>query len=149
IFVCGNEPADQDKQVPLKEVAEKAVRKGIIINTIYCGPANHPETKLWQEFAVLSEGRYACIDQDRGTVAVATPMDKELAELSSQLNTTYVFYGADGKAKRENQLRQDTNAAGVGAPAAAARAVSKSSGVYRQDADLVDKLKADPKFDVK
>src|SRR5262249_18059952 len=47
IFVCGNEPADQDKQVPLKEVAEKAVRKGIIINTIYCGPANHPETKLW------------------------------------------------------------------------------------------------------
>jgi hypothetical protein len=150
IFVCGNEPADQDKTIELKDVAEKAVRKGIVINSIYCGRTNNPEAKRWQEFAVLSEGRFACIDQDSGTVAIATPVDKELADLSDQLNKTYAFYGKDAKLKADNQAKQDANATLVGAPAAAARAVSKGSGVYRQaDADLVDKLKEDPHFDVK
>src|SRR5262249_61861112 len=72
IFVCGNEPANQDKEVALKTVAEAAVRKGIIINTIYCGSPAHPEAAGWKEFALLSEGRFAAIDQDRGTVAIAT-----------------------------------------------------------------------------
>jgi hypothetical protein len=40
IFVCGNEPASQDPQVPLKDVAEKAAAKGVIINPIYAGRDN-------------------------------------------------------------------------------------------------------------
>src|SRR5262245_23425828 len=93
IFVCGNEPANQDRQVHLKDVAQMALKKDIVINTIYCGPANHPETKLWKDFAVMAEGRFASIDQQGGTVAIAAPQDKKLAELSGQLNTTYVAYG--------------------------------------------------------
>src|SRR5262249_30079975 len=111
IFVCGNEPADQDKQVSLKTVAEVGIRKNIIINTIYCGSPNHPEAALWKEFARMSEGRFAAIDQNKGTVAIATPMDKELAELSAKLNHTFCFTGRDGKALAENQLRQDDNVA--------------------------------------
>jgi len=66
------------------------------------------------------------------------------------LNKTYLFYGKERREKEANQKTQDLNAATAGAPIAAARAVSKGSGVYRQaDADLVDKLKADPKFDIK
>ncbi|HEV3203923.1 MAG TPA: vWA domain-containing protein, partial [Gemmataceae bacterium] len=151
IFVCGNEPVDQDKEVHLKDVAEKAVRKGIIINTIYAvRPRYRQEAKGWKDFALMAEGRFAEIDQDRGTVTIATPQDKDLARLSGELNTTYVFYGKEGKEKEANQKKQDANAATAGAPIAAARAVSKSSGVYRQaDADLVDKLKADRTFDVK
>jgi hypothetical protein len=150
IFVCGNEPADQDRQVHLKDVADKAVRQGIIINTIYCGPVNHPETKLWREFAVLCEGRFACIDQDQGTVAINTPFDKELATLSVKLNQTFVFCGKDANALCENQKRQDANAASQGAAVAAGRAVSKGGALYHFEAsDLVERLKNDPKFDVK
>jgi hypothetical protein len=150
IFVCGNEPADQDKEVQLKDVAEKAVRKGIVINTIYCGPANHPETGGWRQFAVLSEGRFASIDQDRGTVAIPTPVDKDLADLSSQLNRTYVFYGVEARNRALNQAQQDSNATQAGLGVAAARAQSKASAVYRnEDVDLVDRLKADAQFDVK
>src|SRR5205085_690177 len=36
IFVCGNEPASQDPVVKLKEAADKAIARGIIINPIYC-----------------------------------------------------------------------------------------------------------------
>jgi hypothetical protein len=150
IFVCGNEPADQDKEVHLKDVAKLALDKDIIINTIYCGPATHAEAQGWRDYARMCEGRFASIDMNRGTVVVATPQDKKLAELSTKLNSTYVAYGRAEvrKARAENQVAQDANASkkpGV----AAARAVSKGGALYRNsDWDLVDKLKDDPKFDI-
>ena len=150
IFVCGNESAEQDPEVKLKAVAESAVRKGIIINTIYCGNPSDADAPAWKEFARLAEGRFAAIDQDRGTVSVATPHDKELAELGTRLNGTFCFVGKDAKAMAENQRRQDENALRLGAPTAASRAESKGGGLYRfEGQDLVERLRQDPKFDVK
>ena len=40
IFVCGNESARQDPEVKLEPLAQAAIRKNIIINTIFCGNAN-------------------------------------------------------------------------------------------------------------
>src|SRR5262245_9721303 len=90
IFVCGNEPADQDKQVSLESVAKMAVEKDIIINTIYCTwpRAVRGEVDGWQSFAKMAEGRFAQIDMKKGTVAIATPHDKKLADLSAQINRT-------------------------------------------------------------
>lgn len=150
LFVCGNEPANQDKEVPLQAVAEQAVRKGIIINTIYCGPLNNAEAVGWKEFAVLSEGRFACIDQSRGTVAIATPWDKELTDLGGQLNRTYCFCGKDAPALAANQVAQDNNALKLSVANAAGRSASKATGLYQfGENDLVEKLKKDPNFDVK
>jgi hypothetical protein len=149
IFVCGNEPASQDKEVSLKEAADKAKARGIVINPIFCGNAQHGDARDWIEFAQLTGGRFASIDHNRGAVAIATPMDKELVELGAKMNVTFVAYGKDGKAKAANQLAQDRNAAGLSAPAYAARVVTKNSALYRTDDwDLVDRLKRDPKFDV-
>src|SRR5207302_1825239 len=100
-------------------VAEAAVRKGIVVNTIFCGNPSDKDAPGWKEFARLSEGRFAAIDQDRGIVTVATPHDKELVELSAQLNRTYCFTGKDAKALADNQRRQDENALRLGAPTAA------------------------------
>jgi hypothetical protein len=150
IFVCGNESARQDPQVKLETVAEAAARKGIIINTIYCGNPADAIAPDWREFARLAEGRFAAIDQDRGTVTIATPHDRELAELSARLNTTYCFAGKDAQALRENQRRQDENALRLGAPAAASRAESKAGGLYGfEGQDLVERMKRDGAFDVK
>jgi hypothetical protein len=147
VFVCGNEPASQDPEVTLKAVAERAKAKGVIVNPIYCGRAADRDARDWKEFAVLSGGRFANIDQD-GSVAIATPLDKELTELSSKLNGTYVAYGALGREKAANQVQQDVNAAK--APGAAPdRAMSKAGGLYRNaDWDLVDLMEHDPKFDL-
>jgi hypothetical protein len=150
MFVCGNEPATQDKETTIKDVAEMAVRKGIIVNTIHCAPPTHPDSKAWKEFADLSEGRFASIDQAAGTVAISTPFDKDLADLSVKINTTFCFYGKEWKALCENQKLQDANAAQLGAAVAAQRAQSKGGALYKfEDHDLVEKLKNDPKFDVK
>src|SRR5262249_19436435 len=95
-------------------------------------------------------GRFANINQDGGAVAIVTPQDKELAELSQKLNTTYVMYGKDAPTRAANQAAQDANAAKLGAPVAAARAASKASAVYQNEMwDLVDRYKKDPKLDIK
>jgi hypothetical protein len=151
IFVCGNEPADQDKEVTVEAVAKAAAKKGVIINTVYCrwSGAAAGEAAGWQALAKRAEGRFAQIDMKKGTVAVATPHDRKLEQLGAKLNTTYLAYGlkAAREAKAANQAAQDANAARAGA--GAGRAVTKASGLYRNAGwDLVDRLKDDPKFDV-
>jgi hypothetical protein len=150
IFVCGNESAEQDPEIKLKTVAESAVRKGIIINTIYCGNPSDADAPAWKEFARLSEGRFAAIDQDRGTITIATPHDKELTELSRKINDTFCFIGKDAKALAENQRRQDDYALRLGVESSASRAQSKGGELYRFNGrDLVERLRDDPKLDVK
>jgi hypothetical protein len=150
IFVCGNESAEQDPEVKLKPLAEMAVKRDVVINTIDCGNPADADAAGWKEFARLSEGRFAAIDQDRGIVNIATPHDKELAELSGKLNSTFCFVGKDAKALAENQRRQDDNVLQLGAGTAASRAESKAGGLYRfEGQDLVGRLRQDPKFDVK
>src|SRR5262249_24587410 len=80
----------------------------------------------------------------------ATPLDKELAELSEKLNTTYVVYGREGKGKAENQRAQDQAVRKLSTAAAASRAGIKGGKLYRNESwDLVDRLKTDPKLDIK
>src|SRR5262249_14103780 len=83
-------------------------------------------------------------------VAIATPMDKELAELSAKVAATYVCYGKMGQEKARNQLEQDRNSVTAGLGVAAERALSKANGVYHcEDWDLLDRVKSDPKFDIR
>jgi hypothetical protein len=151
IFVCGNEPANQDKEVTLESVARSAIDKDVIINTIHCkwSGAAAGEAQGWQDLAKKAEGRFAQIDMKKGTVAIATPHDKKLEQLGTKINQTYVAYGtrATREEKAKNQTEQDGNAARFGA--AAGRAISKSTALYyNADWDLVDRLKDNPKFDV-
>jgi hypothetical protein len=149
IFVCGNEPASQDPTLKLAAIGDTAKRQGVIINPIFCGPANAKDATDWKEFAVMAGGRFASIDQDRGSVAVATPFDKQLGELSTKLNGTYLAFGRLADEKARNQQAQDANAAQLSPAAAATRATTKSGALYRNSEwDLVDKLKDDPKFDL-
>jgi len=139
IFVAGNEPATQDPKHKLQEVCAATASKGIIINTIFCGSERTGQRTGWADAARWADGRYAAIDADRGTVVVATPYDKKLAELGRKLNATYVAYGAAGKGGRANQTAQDANAARLGAPAVAERAAAKATALYRNARwDLVD-----------
>lgn len=155
IFVCGNEPVDQDKMVTLDSVADLAKKEGVIINTIYCGPATHREAPGWNAFAEKCGGRGVTIDQNKATqvVVVKTEFDEQILKLNDKLNTTYVAYGGKGKDAVANQTLQDKNAfnaprpaapgGGAAAPVAAlGRAESKATALYNCAAwDLVDKMK--------
>ncbi len=139
LFVAGNEPATQDPAHKLQDICKAAATKGIVVNTIFCGGADEGRQTGWSDAAAWADGTYAAIDQDRGTVVVATPYDKKLVELGAELNKTYVGYGQRGREGKANQAAQDDNASSLGAPAAAERASAKSTKLYDNDAwDLVD-----------
>jgi hypothetical protein len=148
IFMVGNETAAQGRpEVLYTKTVPEIIKKDIVVNAIYCGRPGTEEERTWREVAGLADGQYTVIDLSGGVVTVATPMDKELMELSQKLNGTYVEFGREGADRKENQARQDANAAGRGAPAAPAataaeRAVAKAGAVYHNSSwDLVDASK--------
>jgi hypothetical protein len=150
IFVCGNESATQDPTLELDAVAGLGKKKDVVINTIYCGASKVRGVESWVAFVKMTGGQHNNIDQDKGTVVIATPFDKELAELSAKLNTTYVAYGRAGKEAKKNQAAQDANTRRLGLPAEAARGVAKGGRLYNTAKwDLVDRMQREKDFDIK
>ncbi len=142
IVVAGNESADQDQEIRYGDASRRAIEKGIMVNSIYCGDPADQMAPAWREVAKLADGRFAAINQNDGAVAIATPFDDRLAALSSELNGTYIPYGAQGEWHASNQQRQDANAAGVAPAAAAQRCVAKGGAIYdNRGWDLVDACK--------
>jgi hypothetical protein len=156
IFVCGNEPVNQDKQVHLDDVAAQAKKAGVIVNTIYCKWGHDNEIAGWEDFSKTCGGRHVNIDQNKAgkQITVKTEFDDQIIKLSEELNKTYVVYGKDGKVKADNQVAQDKNAQnapaapGAAPTAAIERGVSKAGALYRNATwDLVDKMK-EKDFDI-
>lgn len=156
VFVCGNEPVNQDKQVNLDDVAAQAKKAGVVVNTIYCKWGHDDEIPAWAAFSESCGGRHVNIDQNKAgkQITVKTEFDEQIIKLGEDLNKTYVAYGKDGKAKAENQAAQDKNAGaapvapGAAPTAAIERGVSKAGALYRNATwDLVDKMK-EKDFDI-
>lgn len=138
MFIAGNEPFTQGNTSYQKACGE-AVRKGVIVNTIFCGDFNEGINTSWKGGADITGGNYFSINHNRKTVYIETPYDKQISALNSALNNTYIYYGVHGVEKKELQSRQDKNAASYGMANEVNRAVSKSSHVYKNSSwDLVD-----------
>lgn len=94
IYLVGDAPPHMDypQDVKYQASCEQAAKRGIIINTIQCG-GQADTTPIWQEIARLAEGEYFAIEQSGGVVAIETPYDAELGELSMKLSGTLLGYG--------------------------------------------------------
>lgn len=138
LVVAGNESATQDPKLNVFETAKQTIARGIIINTIYCGPASNPKANDWRRLACAADGQFAAIDQN-GTIVVSTPFDQKLAELSGAINNTYIAYGKGGYYGQQRQMAADSASYQMGASNFASRAMAKASGQYRNSSwDLLD-----------
>ncbi len=84
------------------------------------------------------------IDQDRTVVRIKAPQDEIIIKLNSELNKTYLWYGAksDREGWSSNQILQDSNSLKSGG--IVTRSLAKSSKVYgNRGRDLVDTWEAD------
>jgi len=141
IFIAGNEPFTQGK-VDYRKACKAAIEKGIVVNTIHCGSYDQGVSGHWKDGAVLADGKYLNIDHNRKAVHIEAPQDKEITRLGGELNKTYIAFGLAGKAGKERQTQQDSNAYSAAPGAMMKRAISKSSAYYRNSAwDLVDAVK--------
>ncbi|MBI3466897.1 MAG: VWA domain-containing protein [Planctomycetes bacterium] len=135
IVIAGNEPFSQGP-VDYRKACKAAIAKGIMVNTIHCGPGI-PED--WREGALLADGKAMNIDQNQKVVHVDAPQDKEIARLGEELNKTYVAFGKEGQAGLSRQAAQDANAVNQSVGSAVERSRSKANAFYCNDSwDLVD-----------
>lgn len=142
IFIAGNEPFTQGP-VDYRASCKEAIERGIIVNTIHCGSDAKGVSGKWQDGALLAEGKYMVIDQNRAVVHIDAPQDKDISKLGVELNKTYIAYGASGRVAAERQNAQDANAVAFSAQGSSVnRALAKSSPNYRNSTwDLVDACK--------
>jgi hypothetical protein len=117
IFLVGDAPPHMDYADGPKypQVCQEAAKRDLVINTVQCGGIRETGP-VWREIASLAEGSYVAIAQSGNMVAVATPMDAELAELNRKLGGTLVAYG-EGSLRRSVVAKQ---AAAESAPTAVA-----------------------------
>lgn len=143
VYIAGNEPFTQGSH-SYKEAISDARKKGIYINTIYCGTQEEGINGYWKYGAELGQGNFFTIDQNEALTYIETPFDAEIAKYNDKINATYIGYGSLGETKKSNQLMQDENAEGVSYCVAADRTVTKSNAAYSNVSwDLVDRVNAD------
>lgn len=138
IVIAGNEPFTQGS-VNYQESVPGAVKKGIIVNTIFCGGREEGVGSNWEDGAKLGEGAFSVIDQGASVPHIEAPQDAELARLSGLINSTYLAFGVQGGARMEMQAANDAAAATAAPAVAAERAATKASALYTNSVwDLVD-----------
>ncbi|UCE89997.1 MAG: VWA domain-containing protein [Pseudomonadota bacterium] len=106
VFLVGDAPPHMDYQDDVKypDTIAMAHKYGILVNAIQCGDNGATRTQ-WQQIASQGHGRYFQVDQAGSAVAIATPFDKKLAELSAKLDDTRLYYGTRAeKAKQQRKL---------------------------------------------
>jgi hypothetical protein len=138
IYIAGNEPFGQGP-VNYVTAVKNAIEQGIVVNTIHAGDAQAGISGKWKDAAMLADGNFLTIDQNRAIAHVNAPQDAEIAKLGNELNKTYVGYGAEAPAAAMRQEAQDKAAMGMSMGSGTARAVTKSSANYDNSGwDLVD-----------
>ena len=107
VFLVGDAPPHMDYVDEMKypEILETAKQKHIVINTVQCGNQSYT-TGQWQHIAQLGQGNYFQVEQAGSAVAISTPYDAKLADLSAKLDKTRLYYGNEedkAKAKRKQE----------------------------------------------
>jgi hypothetical protein len=147
IFIAGNEPFTQGP-VNYVDACKAAIAKGIIVNTIHCGPYDTGVAGKWLDGAQLADGTYSHIGQNQRAVHIPSPQDSELLELNGRLNATYVRYGASATEASRRQADQDRLAEGQSSGIMLERVAAKAGSNYLNAGwDLVDASRAEG-FDI-
>jgi len=143
IYIAGNEPFTQGR-ISYKAAIDRALAKGIYVNTIHCGREGDGINGMWRDGAMRGKGKFFNIDHNVRVRYYDTPYDDRISSCNERLNSTYISYGRIGEARKENQMVQDRNAKSISGSNLTERAVSKSAAVYDNSSwDLVDKVKQD------
>ena len=162
IFLVGDARPHMDYQDDVKFPAtcRLANQKGILINTLQCGNLSGTEA-VWREIAAKTNGTYAAILQNGGSIRIDTPYDEKIRELNIQLNGTIILYGSTAEQEKASKFRDTFKRMAPEAAADRASYFAKSEpGAAvtgggdlvvdvingRQQLDEIDKDKLDPKL---
>lgn len=147
VFLVGDAPAHMDYQDDVKypDTINIAGHKGIVINAIQSGN-NRGATRNWQRIAALGQGNYFQVGQSGNAVAIATPYDDEMAELSGKMDGTRIYYGTvEDKRKQEAKVAASSKLQAGSSKASQARRATFNASVsgknnFLGEKELVDEV---------
>jgi hypothetical protein len=147
IFIAGNEDFLQGN-ISYTLACTEAKKKGVIVNTIYCGDKLQGIQEHWNLGAECGRGSFTNIDQNAKLEEIITPYDSSLFVLNTRLNDTYMIYGASGAYNFSTQAKVDQLNLKQGNAGAVSRvAVKANKKLYNNSNwDLVDKAAEDSSF---
>ncbi|MBW8687996.1 vWA domain-containing protein [Chitinophaga rhizophila] len=95
VFLVGDCPPHMDYQDDVKYPVScsLAKEKDIILNTILMG-GDRGAMRIWREIANCSQGTYAQVDMNANDIAVHTPYDDRIADISDRLDATRIYFGS-------------------------------------------------------
>ncbi len=101
VFLVGDAPPHMNyrDEVRYPEIVAAATKKGIVINTIQCGQIP-TTTSPWMQIASLGHGKFFQVEQAGSAVALTSPYDAEIAELSARLDDTRLYFGTEEEKER-------------------------------------------------
>ncbi len=139
VFIAGNEDFYQGGTSYTKACA-LARKKGVIVNTIYCGDKNEGIREHWNLAGECGNGSFTNINQNVTVADIATPYDSSLFDLNTKLNGTYITYGNMGAANWQKQSEVDQLNYSKNKSSALKRvSVKGSKEIYKNSTwDLVD-----------
>jgi hypothetical protein len=109
IFIAGNESFLQG-DISFTKACEAAKKKGVVVNTIYCGEKGKGIAESWNLGAECGNGSYSNIDQDAKPLIIHSPYDDSIIRLKESLNETLIVYGKEGESFYHSMMQADTAA---------------------------------------
>ena len=146
IFISGNEDFLQGKIHYTSPCAE-AKKKGVIVNTIYCGDRLQGIKEHWNLLGECGNGSFTNINSDAKPDDIPTPYDSTLITLNNKLNGTYIYYGETGRQRKALQYEADANNASINSYVGVNRISAKGQkATYSNPGwDLIDSKDEDKK----
>ena len=147
IFISGNEDFLQGN-ISYTIACNEAKKKGVIVNTIYCGDRLQGIREHWNLLGECGNGSFTNINSDAKPEDIPTPYDSTLITLNNKLNGTYIYYGETGRQKQAMQATADANNAGINTYVGVNRIAAKSQKAtyYNAGWDLIDAKDEDKKI---
>lgn len=142
IFLAGNGFVNADGNT-YKKASELAASRGIVIHSLYWMSYTLPrELPGWREIAGMTEGKFYNVNVQYNHTGIDTGFDTQaLSMLNEELNSTYLYYGKDGKTRYLMMTAQDENILEVSPRGFRYRMSYKASSRYQKKNsswDLVD-----------
>jgi hypothetical protein len=147
IFIAGNEDFLQGNLLYTK-ACDEAKKKGVIVNTIYCGDRLQGIREHWNLSAECGNGSFTNINQDAKTEDIPTPYDSTIFALNDKLNGTYLKYGYGGDAAFATQSKVDKQNYEMNRSVAVKRVTVKGKKELYKNTnwDMVDAAEQDKDF---
>jgi hypothetical protein len=113
ICLAGNGMVNAGGSDAYRDACEDALKKNIIINTLYCRTRTNAERDLpgWREIARTTGGEQFDIRIHKRTPVILTSTDPaRLKSLAHDLNDTYIYYGPIGADRHRMMVSNDRHA---------------------------------------